>query len=176
MEQNRPKFRLRLNLFDGIVLAVALAVAAFLGWMALNPPPSSMDYTQDGAVRYTLRLARWPEGTSSLVQEGDQLTDMTKSRALGEVVGIQVFPARMTAVDQQARRQVLAEVEGYEDVVLTIDSPCLIGRSHLTLDGKEYILRVGTVVYLRGQGYMGSGTVESVEITQPEGYGQEVSK
>ena len=51
MEQNRPKFRLRLNLFDGIVLAVALAVAAFLGWMALNPPRSRMVYTQDGAVR-----------------------------------------------------------------------------------------------------------------------------
>lgn len=30
MEQNTPKFRLRLNLFDTIVLVLALAVGAFL--------------------------------------------------------------------------------------------------------------------------------------------------
>ena len=30
MEPNTPKFRLRLNLFDGIVLVLALAVGAFL--------------------------------------------------------------------------------------------------------------------------------------------------
>ena len=34
MEQNNGKFRLRLNLFDGIVLIVALAVGAFLLWNA----------------------------------------------------------------------------------------------------------------------------------------------
>ena len=34
MEQNTPKFRLRLNLFDGIILALALAAGAVLLWMA----------------------------------------------------------------------------------------------------------------------------------------------
>lgn len=29
---NKPNFRLRLNLFDGIVLVLALAAAAFLLW------------------------------------------------------------------------------------------------------------------------------------------------
>ena len=176
MEQNTPKFRLRLNLFDGIILVVALAAAALLGWLALNPPPTSADYTMDGAIRYSVRLVRWPQGASSLVREGDKLTDTTKSRALGKVVGVEAFPARMMAVDQQARRQVLAEVEGYEDVLLTVEAPCTIGRSNITLDGNEYILRVGTIVYLKGQGYMGSGAVESIEIIQPEGYGQEVGK
>ena len=32
MEENKSKFRLRLNLFDGIILVVALAVAAVLLW------------------------------------------------------------------------------------------------------------------------------------------------
>ena len=37
MEENKYKFRLRLNLFDGIILVVALAVAAVLLWMAVKP-------------------------------------------------------------------------------------------------------------------------------------------
>ena len=37
MEQNTPKFRLRLNLFDTIVLVLALAVGAFLLWRAVKP-------------------------------------------------------------------------------------------------------------------------------------------
>ena len=37
MEQNRPGFRLRLNLFDAIVILIALAAAAFLLWQRLRP-------------------------------------------------------------------------------------------------------------------------------------------
>ena len=37
MEQNTPKFRLRLNLFDGIVLLIVLAVGAVVLWTALKP-------------------------------------------------------------------------------------------------------------------------------------------
>ena len=36
MEQNTQKFRLKLNLFDGIVLVLAVAVAAFLLWRAMD--------------------------------------------------------------------------------------------------------------------------------------------
>ena len=34
MEHNTSGFRLRLNLFDGIVIVLALAVGAFLAWTA----------------------------------------------------------------------------------------------------------------------------------------------
>ena len=37
MEQKTPKFRLRLNLFDALVLIAALAAAAVMGWLALRP-------------------------------------------------------------------------------------------------------------------------------------------
>ena len=46
MEPNTPKFRLRLNLFDGIVLVLALAVGAFLLWRAVKPAaPVPVSYT-----------------------------------------------------------------------------------------------------------------------------------
>lgn len=45
MEQNNHKFRLRLNLFDAIVLVVVLAAGAAVAWFGLRsgegrrPPP-----------------------------------------------------------------------------------------------------------------------------------------
>ena len=37
MEQNKPKFRLRFNLFDAAVLVIALLAGAFLLWRAVKP-------------------------------------------------------------------------------------------------------------------------------------------
>ena len=39
MEQHNRPFRLRLNLFDGIVLAVILVVGLFLLWTFFRPEP-----------------------------------------------------------------------------------------------------------------------------------------
>ena len=49
MEHNTSGFRLRLNLFDGIVLIAALAVGAFLIWNRLTPaaPIPAVPTTQD---------------------------------------------------------------------------------------------------------------------------------
>lgn len=37
MEQNKSNFRLRLNLFDAIILILVLAVGGVLAWLALRP-------------------------------------------------------------------------------------------------------------------------------------------
>ena len=77
MESNTPKFRLRLNLFDGIVLVLALAVGAFLLWTALKPDTASVGTpaAASSTVRYTVRFQKWIEGTSSLIESGDKLVD-----------------------------------------------------------------------------------------------------
>ena len=63
MEQNTPKFRLRLNLFDTIVLVLALAVGAFLLWRAVKPAaPVQADPTATSTIRYTVRFQRWIPG------------------------------------------------------------------------------------------------------------------
>ena len=51
MEQNTPKFRLRLNLFDGIVLVAALAVAAVLLWMNFKPAAPAAGDTAPAVVQ-----------------------------------------------------------------------------------------------------------------------------
>ena len=79
MEQNNGKFRLKLNLFDGIVLIAALAVGAFLLWNAFKPAPAASSGTASpstSTVRDTIRFQRLMEGTGSLIQPGDALVEI----------------------------------------------------------------------------------------------------
>ena len=53
MEQNTSKFRLKLNLFDGIVLVLALAAAAFLLWRVVKAENDVL-----AGIRVTAELLR----------------------------------------------------------------------------------------------------------------------
>lgn len=176
MELNVPSFRLKLNLFDGIILAIALAAAAVLAWLILSPPLTDKDDVTQGTAQYTVHLTRWPEGTSSLVQIGDEITDNLYNRALGEIVDIKTEPCRILVVDVINRRQVMAEVEGYEDVLVTLESPCEIHKFSVTAGEDHYPLQVGNMAFLRGAGYMGSGVVERIEITEIFEDGEDAGK
>ena len=163
MEQNTPKFRLRLNLFDAIVILAALAVGALLLWVRLRPavPVQAEPGAQD-TVRYTVRFQRWAPGTGSMVTPGDQIADNIKNYEIGRVVSAQVVPTQQQVVDQENRRWVWAEVEGLEDVLVTIEAPCSVSEESITVGG-GYELRVGVMAYLRGEGYMGSGPIVAIE-------------
>lgn len=166
MEQNNGKFRLRLNLFDAIVLIAALAVAAFLLWNAFKPaasaPASGETITASSTIRYTIRFQRLMEGTGSLIQPGDALVDTIKNYKLGNVVAVEVVPAEYQILNQESREYVLTTISGYEDALVTVESPCTNSNDTLLLDG-GYTLRVGATAYVRGEGYMGSGPIISIE-------------
>ena len=125
MEENKYKFRLRLNLFDGIILVVALAVAAVLLWMAVK-------------------------------------VDNIKNNELGQVVSTQAVPAQTQLLDQESHSYVLADVPGYEDILVTVEAPCTVSEEAVIL-GSNFQLLVGSTAYIRGEGYMASGPIISIE-------------
>lgn len=163
MEHNKSGFRLRLNLFDCIVILAALAAGAFLAWNALKPaaPAPTVPTTQD-TVRFTVRLQRWMPGTSSLIAEGDQIADNIKNYEIGHVVAVETAPARMQVLDHENRRYVWAVAEDFEDVLITIESPCVTSDESITVGG-GYQVRVGAMAYLKGEGYLGSGPIVALE-------------
>lgn len=166
MERNTEKFRLRLNLFDALVLLLALGALAFLLWNAAKPePPQEVVPEVTSAVRYTVRLRRWLPGTSQLVRPGDRITDSIKNYNIGTVVSVQAVPARSQVLDRESRRYVWRETEAYEDVLITLQAPCTVDEKAITVDG-GYAVRVAADAYIRGEGYMGSGVVVSIEGVQ----------
>lgn len=162
MEQK--KFRLRLNLFDGLVIIAALAVGALLLWTRLKPaaPAAQPGAAAQDTVRYTVRLQRWAPGTSALVSKGDQIADNIKNFEIGNVVDVEAAPCLEQVLDQGNRRWVWAEVEGLEDVLITIEAPCTVSDEAIVVGG-GYELRVGVMAYLKGEGYLGSGPIVSME-------------
>ena len=166
MEQNERKFRLKLNLFDGILLVLALAAAAFLLWRELRPAALTQpDAAVTTTVRYTIRFQQWAPGTSGIIQEGDRLADNVKNYEVGQVVSAQAAPAVIQVADDKSRRWVWAGLEGFEDVLVTVEAPCVVSDAAITVGG-GYEVRTGTIGYFRGEGYMGSGPIVAVEEVQ----------
>ncbi len=165
MEQKKnAKFRLKLNLFDGIVLVLALVAGGLLVWNRLKPAPAPGTDAPNASstVRYTLRFQRWQEGTSGLIQPGDNLVDNVKNFQLGTVVSAEAVPAVVQVLDNQNGRYVDAVVDGFEDVLVTVETSGKEGDMSVELDS-GYGLRVGNMAYVRGEGYMGSGPVVAIE-------------
>ena len=144
MEQNNHKFRLRLNLFDAIILVAVLLVGAAAAWIGLRSGGETAPTA--APVRYTVLFQKMKEGESALIQPGDQLEDAVKNYQMGSVVYVN------------------AVLEGYEDVYVTVESTCTTsGDGGALLLGGGYDFRVGQLAYVRGPGYMGSGPVTEIE-------------
>ena len=161
--EHTSKFRLRFNLFDGIVLLLAVAAAVFLLWRTMRPAvPVQSDPTVPSTVRYTVRFQRWALGTSDLIEAGDQIIDNIKNYEVGQVVSAEAVPALNQVLDTQNRRYVWAEIEGFEDVLVTVEAPCVVTDAAIIVGG-GYEVRVGSNGYFKGEGYMGSGPIVAIE-------------
>lgn len=161
MEQK--KFRLKLNLFDGIVLLLAAAVAAFLLWRMVGPEvPVQSDPGATSTVRYTVRFRRWTPGTSHVIEAGDRIVDNIKNFEAGNVVSAEAVPSLSQTLDIWNYRYIWMELDGFEDVLVTIEAPCVVTDAAITVGG-GYELRVGETGYFKGEGYMGSGPIVAIE-------------
>lgn len=163
MEQSNPKFRLRLNLFDAIILVLVLAIGAALVWFGLRSGGAAETAPSARPVQYTIMIPRMAEGNSELIQPGDSLEDTVENYQLGTVVSVAAQPAVVQVLNQETRSYVDAVLEGYEDVYITVESTCTESGSGdaLLLDG-GYDFRVGQTINVRGPGYLGSGRVTQI--------------
>ena len=163
MEENKG-FRLKRNLFDGIVILAALAVGAVRLYMNLKPAAPAGDTSTPAAAttQYTIRLQKTLPGTGELIEAGDALVDVVKNFELGTVVSATVMPATDSIINEEAKAYVTAEIPGYEDIEIVVESSVTYGEENI-LVGSGYKLRVGEKIYVRGPGYLGSGEVYAIE-------------
>lgn len=153
----------RLNLFDGIVIALAAVVGGVLLWSQLWPAnaPTALGSAAT-EIRYTIRLQRVVPGMGDFVSPGDLLEDNIKNYALGMVVSSESMPSTRAIFSEEDNAYHTKEVPGYDDVDIVIASTATIDDEEILLDG-GYTLRVGDAIYVRGPGYLGSGVVRAIE-------------
>ena len=168
MEQNNHKFRLRLNLFDAVILVAVLLAGAALAWFGLQ---SEGGETAPSArpVQYTVLFQGMTQGSGSLIEPGDPLVDTVKNYQMGTVVSVRTEPSVVQVLNQETRSYVDTELAGHEDVYVTVESTCTeSGDGGALLLNGGYDFRVGQVAYVRGPGYMGSGPVVEI-VREAEG-------
>ena len=162
MEQkNNGKFRLRLNLFDCIVIFAAVLVGGVLLWSKMQPADAA-EAPETEQIRYTLCLYKVADGIGELVNPGDTLLDSSKNIELGEVMDVRVEKATSITLNQISGVYSKREIPGYEDVYVVVESTAGMEENRIMVgEGRE--IRVGDVVYVKGPGYMASSTVYAIE-------------
>lgn len=78
------------------------------------------------------------------------------------MVSATVMPATDSIINEEAKAYVTAEIPGYEDIEIVVESSVTYGEENI-LVGSGYKLRVGEKIYVRGPGYLGSGEVYAIE-------------
>ena len=161
MEQHNRPFRLRLNLFDGIVLAVILVVGLFLLWTFFRPEREA-DNADWVLVRYSVHIDQVLEGTSQLIQPGDPLEYTLEEAQLGTVVSVESSPCVTTGLDEESLTTVEAVLPGYESIDLVVDAMCE-EEDYCLRAGGVVVLRTGDQLYIRGPQFAAVGTITDIE-------------
>lgn len=156
------KNRLSLNLFDAIVLMIALAVGGFLLWQMLAPEEGAS--AKSGVIEYTISIKEVQEGTSDLVVVGSEIYDVVKNYHLGTVISSTSSPAQKQVLNHSTKSYQTSYLEGYEDIEVRLTTTMTESDTDILADA-GFEMRVGTLLYMRGAGYMAVGYITQINRT-----------
>ena len=162
MEENKKPFRLRLNLFDGIVLVIILAVGLFFLWSRFRPEPEQGSSDNWTTVRYSVHISQVLEGTADLIQPGEPLEYTLEPALLGTVISAEVSPCVITGLDEETLTTVQKVLPGYESIDLVVEGQCEEEDYCLRADG-VVVLRTNGMLYMRGPKYAAVGIITEIE-------------
>ena len=157
------KLPIHLNLFDTVVLVVAVVVGVVLLWNLVKPEPQAGSASaKTSTIRYVVQYYRWNEGDSSKIIPGTTVEDGIKNYKLGKVVEVKAIPATTLILNETTRKYEIHTLPGLEDVLVTMEAQGTFDGRGVNLDN-GFLLRVGETIYGRGEGYMGIGPAISIE-------------
>lgn len=163
MEQNKQPFRLRLNLFDGIILALALLAAAAVVYFSLSSQEVAVVASPTTKeVTFTVRINNATPEAAAAFQVGDTLEDAVKNLELGTVVSATSFPTTTLVLDQENVIYVENEYPDYVNIDVVITGYATLSENEITL-ASGYVITAADAIYIRGPGYLGSGMIIDID-------------
>lgn len=162
-QKRRPAWKL--NLFDAVIILLAVAAAVgFLWWKGVFAKPS---VEEDGSavsrtVRYTIELPTMYGDSAEMICAGDKIVDSQRKYDMGQVTAVEISDATMEYIDGATGICTMVPMQGYQRAVVTVDVSCSETDRGIITDG-EYVIRAGKSVQLRGPGYAAAGVILSIE-------------
>lgn len=152
------KFRVKdlFNLFDVVVLAIAVILAVILVVFSRGVGKEST------TVIYTVEFTNMQNDSASLIQPGDSLVDRVKKFDLGKVLSVEVGPTYTQRNDQMegGSREVPSQI--LQTATVVIEAPAIETEQDFLVSG-GFLIKIGTSVSAKGPGYSCYGTVLKIE-------------
>jgi hypothetical protein len=164
--ENNPaprKMKLRLNLFDIIFIACALAVAALI-LLYSSRSDGGTSIIMSGSsetVVYTIEFQGMFPGTAELIAPGDALVDRVERRAVGTVVSVELMPSTTSQKSFITGNRYIVDVPGMTDAILVVSANAHVTEALINVNG--FAVRVGTRVSINGPLYSGIGFIIGIE-------------
>ncbi len=161
-EQHTPKFRLRLNLFDTIVLVLALVVGAVILLLSMGSDVATTTAVNTTTATYTIRLQNAVLELEDQVQAGDALEDAIRNLALGTVVSATYTPTPIYVLNEETQTYEVVDSPIYINADIVVTSTATTSQDTISLTSGYDILS-GQTIYVRGPGYLGSGIIINID-------------
>lgn len=156
------KKKLKISIFDVIIVAVVAVVAVVL-FMMFKPDDVDVSLAPTNTIQYTVELQKMPEGTTELIRPGDAVKESTKNYAIGNVVSATAIPYTVQSADESTGEVKNAVLDRYENIEIVVEVEINVGGSKITTAGDDYQIAVGTKVYFAGPCYAGEGYITALE-------------
>lgn len=158
---NERKFRFKdlFNLFDVVVLLVAVALGAILLLASRGSDKS------ETTVRYTVEFTNMQNNTAELLQVGDELEDRVKKYDLGTIISVEVGPTVNYLADQVNGGSHDQLSKTLQTATVVIEAPASETEQEILVSG-GYEIKIGTGVSAKGPGYSCYGTVLAIELVE----------
>ena len=159
--EDKKTFRPRFNLFDAVIILLALAVVGAA--VLLRDRSAGADSTNSTVpIRYTVELTRAPRDMVNQIRTGDDIYRSTDSAYMGKIVDVRSAPHVENEFLREAGRFVRYEVPESFDIYVTVE-----GQGYW--NGKDIFVesvspKICGEMYIKGKGFARLGYVCGIDL------------
>jgi hypothetical protein len=161
MENKPARPRLKISIFDIVIIAVVIVAAGALIFVWRMSGKSSDTAVNARPVHYTIELNGMVQGTAGKIGAGDTIIDGDKKFVMGTVQSVTIGPATSLTPNRENGDTLQSVVPGKEMATIVLVCDCSSTDANVTA-ASGYVVKVGTEVHAVGPGYAGIGYIIAI--------------
>ena len=158
--EDKKTFRPRFNLFDVVIILLALAVVGAA--LLLRDRSMGADTTRRTVpVRYTVELARAPKDMVNQMRVGEDIYRSTDSAYMGKIVDVRSVPHMENEYLPEAGRYVSYEVPESYDIYVTVEGQAYWNGKDIFVE--DVSPKICGEMFVKGKGFARLGYVCGID-------------
>lgn len=148
--------KFKINFFDIVIVLIVLCVG--VGFYLFTNKDTTADTKK---LTYVIELNKTTPGLENYIRIGDDLTENTKNYHMGKVVDFETKPYTKITPDYMSNVFRDSVDPTSNTVLITVEADVTESNSSFAVDG-QFIVRAGTEIFVKGEGYAGEGYIVKV--------------